>query len=58
MAFRASGRERQHGIEAVQSLDRRLFIDGKHDRVLRWILRYSPMMSAAFGSKSGSSDSM
>ena len=37
MAFRASGGERQHGIEAVQGLNRRLFIDGKHDRVLRWI---------------------
>jgi len=33
----ASGRERQHGIKTVQSLNRRLLIDAKDRRVLRRI---------------------
>jgi hypothetical protein len=35
--FRAPGRERQHGIQSIQGVNRGLFIGRKHDRVLRRI---------------------
>ena len=37
VAFGAARRQRQHRIQAVQRLDRRLLVGGKHDRVLRRI---------------------
>lgn len=37
MTLRPTGGKRQHGILAIQRLDRRLFIDAEHYGVLRWI---------------------
>jgi hypothetical protein len=34
MPFRPTRRQRQHGVEPVQSLHRGLFIDGEHGRML------------------------
>ena len=37
VTFGAAGRQRQHRVEPVERLNRRLFVDGKDDRVLRRI---------------------
>ena len=37
MPFRPARRQRQHWVEPIQSLNRRLFIEAKHSRMLRRI---------------------
>jgi hypothetical protein len=37
MPFRPARRQRQHWVEPIQSLDRCLFVNAKHGRMLRWI---------------------
>jgi hypothetical protein len=57
MTFGASGRERQHWVQAIERLNRGLFIRGEDGRVL-WRITYNPITSAALTSKWGSSDGM
>ena len=56
MPLGAPRRQRQHRIESIQGLDRGLLIHA--DAACAGGFRYSPMMSAAFFSKSGSSELM
>ena len=50
VALGAPGRQRQHGIEAVERLNRRLLVDGEHRRVVAADCRYRPITSAALRS--------
>jgi hypothetical protein len=51
VALGPAGTQREYGVQAIERLNRRLFIHTKkHGRVLRRI-QYSPLTSAALGSK-------
>jgi hypothetical protein len=52
-----SREERQYRIEPLERLDRGLLTHTEHRRMLRGF-KYKPMISAAFFSKSGSSEVM
>ena len=54
MPFGASGGQRQHRVQPIQRLNRRLFIHTEHGRMLRWIQIQADNVGR-FRSKSGSS---
>lgn len=56
MSLGAPGGQGQDRIQAIEGLNRRFLVDGKYGSCGG--LRYRPMTSAAFRSKSGSSDNM
>jgi hypothetical protein len=56
MSLGAPGGQGQDRIQAIEGLNRRFLVDGKYGSC--GALRYRPMISAAFRSKSGSSDNM
>jgi hypothetical protein len=55
VALGASWRQRQNRVPAIECLNRGLFIDAEHGRMLRGS-KYKPMIFAALCSKSGSLD--
>ena len=56
--FRAARRQRQHRIQAIQGLNRRLFIGRKHHRMLRRIQVEPDDIGRLLLRSAGSSDSM